>query len=167
MPKEENNIAETTKGILEILLSKMGVVASVIPQFEPAGEGEEEATAPMTFNIKGDDAGILIGRRGQTLSCLQYMVRLIIARQTQSWLPITLDVDDYKQRRYETLQAFAWQMAEQVQAKEAPFTLEPMRAYERRIIHLTLADNPNVTTQSTGEGEFRRVTISLKGQADE
>ena len=141
-------------------------MASVIPLVEPTGKGEEEAAAPIAFNIKGDDVGILIGWHGQTLSCLQYMVRIIVARQTQSWLPITIDVEGYKQRRYETLQALARRMAEQVQVKGVPFTLEPMPAYERRIIHLALADNPDVTTQSTGEGETRKVAILPRGPVD-
>jgi len=163
MPKEEWNIAEIARDILEALLSKMGVVASVIPQAEPSDKGEEETITPIAFDIQGDDLGILIGRRGQALSCLQYIVRLIVAQQTGSWLPLILDVEGYKRRRYETLQALAWRVAEQVKARGTPFTLEPMSPYERRVIHLTLAGNLDVTTQSTGEGEARRVVILPKG----
>ena len=107
----------------------------------------------------GDDLGILIGRRGQTLSCLQYIVRLIVGHQKRSWLPVIIDVEGYKQRRYQALQVFARQMAEQVHAKKMSFTLEPMPAYERRIIHLALADHKDVTTESIGQGESRRVVI--------
>jgi len=160
MPEKESDIAETAKGVLEVLLTEMGVVASVVLQ--PKSEEEEEATAPITLNIKGDDLGILIGRRGQTLSCLQYIVRLIVAHQTKTWVPITIDVEGYKQRRYEALRVLALRMAEQVKLRGVPFTLEPMSAYERRIIHLTLADHPDVTTQSIGEGEVRKVVILLK-----
>ena len=160
MPEKESDIAETAKGVLEVLLTEMGVVASVVLQ--PKSEEEEEATAPITLNIKGDDLGILIGRRGQTLSCLQYIVRLIVAQQTKTWVPITIDVEGYKQRRYEALRVLALRMAEQVKLRGVPFTLEPMSAYERRIIHLTLADHPDVTTQSIGEGEARKVVILLK-----
>jgi len=152
--KERDDMAEKAKGVLETLLTMMGVTASV--------EEEEGATVPIAFNIEGDDLGILIGRRGQTLACLQYLVRLIVAYQVKTWVPIIIDVEGYKQRRYETLQALAWRMAERVKAREVPFTLEPMPAYERRIIHLALADHPDVTTQSTGVGEARRVVISLK-----
>lgn len=164
MPKEESDIAEVAKSVLETLLTKMGVTASVVPQVKPLVEGEEEATAPIALDVKGDDLGILIGRRGQTLSCLQHIVRLIVAYQTKAWVPIIIDVEGYKQRRYEALQALAWRMAEQVKVRGAPFTLEPMPAYERRIIHLTLADHPDVTTQSIGEGEARKVVILLREQ---
>jgi len=165
--KEEKDIvAEITKGVLEALLTRMGVVASVVSQFKPFGGEEEGAAAPIAFNIEGDDLGILIGRRGQTLSCLQHIVRLIVAHQTKAWVPIVIDVEGYKQRRYEALRVLAWRIAEQVKAKEMPFTLEPMSPYERRIIHLVLADDPDVITQSTGEGESRKVVILPKGQVE-
>lgn len=164
MSKSRIDIAETARSVLEELLTRMEVVASIVPQESPsAGEDDEaDADAPITFDIKGDDLGILIGRSGRTLSCLQYIVRLIVAHQTETWLPIIIDVEGYKQRRYEILQALAWRVAEQVKAKEAPFTLKPMPAYERRIIHLSLADHSDVATQSIGEGEARRVVISPK-----
>ncbi|MFC2016664.1 RNA-binding cell elongation regulator Jag/EloR [Chloroflexota bacterium] len=163
-PETESNIAETVNDTLETLLTLMGVAGSVVHQPQPIVEGEKEATTSIVLNIKGDDLGILIGRRGQTISCLQYIVRLIVGHKLKDWVPIVIDVEGYKQRRYQTLQAFARRMAEQVEAKEAPFTLEPMPAYERRIVHLTLADHPDVTTESTGQGEARRVVILPKEQ---
>jgi len=162
-PKKESNIADAAKGILEALLTMMGVVASVVPQAKPFVEGEG-ATTTIAFDIKGDDLGILIGRRGQTLSCLQYIVRLIVGHQTEAWVPIIIDVEGYKQRHYEALRALAWRIAEQVTAGRVPFTLEPMSAFDRRIIHLALADHPDVTTQSIGEGEARKVVILPKEQ---
>ncbi len=157
-PIPEGSVTERVKDVLERLLQLMGVEGSIIPQAQQAIEGEE-VTGPVSVNIKGDDLGILIGRRGQTLSALQYIVRLIIGHQMKNWLPITIDVEGYKQRRYQALQAFAQQMAEQVKTREMPFTMEPMPAYERRIIHLALADYPDVTTESIGQGESRRVVI--------
>jgi spoIIIJ-associated protein len=77
-------------------------------------------------------------------------------------VPIIIDVEGYKQRRYEALRALAWRLAEQVKVRGVPFSLEPMSAYERRIIHLALADHPDVTTQSIGEGEARKVVILPK-----
>ncbi len=162
IPKKESDIADAAKGILEALLSMMGVTASVVSPARSFVEGE--ATAPIAFDIKGDDLGILIGRHGQTLSCLQYIVRLIVGHQTEAWVPIIVDVEGYKQRRYEAVQALAWRIAEQVKAGGEPFTLEPMSAYERRIIHLALAEHPDVTTQSIGEGEARKVVILPRGQ---
>ncbi len=163
-PREEGDIAETAKGVIERLLTAMGVAASVVPYAQPFVEGEEAATAPIAFDIKGNDLGILIGRRGQTLSCLQYIVRLIVSHQTKVGVPITIDVEGYKQRRFESLRALAQRLAEQVSVKKAPFTLEPMPAYERRIIHLTLAGHPDVATHSVGFGEARKVVIEPKEQ---
>jgi len=160
--KMDSDITEVAKTVLETLITKLGVVASVVPQAKlVAGEEEEEATS-INLDIEGDDLGILIGRRGQTLACLQYLVRLIVGHQTKAWVPIVIDVEGYKQRRYEALQALAWRLAEQVKASKMPFTLEPMLAYERRIIHLALADHADVTTESIGEGEARRVVIRPK-----
>ena len=163
-PGAEGDIAETAKGVIERLLTAMGVAASVVPYANPFVEGEEAATAPIAFDIKGDDLGILIGRRGQTLSCLQYIVRLIVSHQTKVGVPVTIDVEGYKQRRHESLQALAQRLAEQVKVKKVPFTLEPMPAYERRIIHLTLAGHPDVATHSIGVGEARKVVIAPKEQ---
>ena len=162
-PTEEGDVAEIARDVLEALLTRMEITASVIPQEKPFVE-EIEAAAPIAFDIKGDDLGILIGRRGQTLSCLQHIVRLIVAHHTKVWVPIIIDVEGYKERHYEGLRALAWRMVEQVKVKKVPFTLEPMSAYERRIIHLTLADCPDITTQSIGEGEARRVVIAPKEQ---
>lgn len=158
---KDSDVGEVAKGILEELLTRLGVDASVVSQpGSPAEEGE--AADPATLDIEGDDLGILIGRRGQTLASLQYIVRLIVGNKTEVWMPVVIDVEGYKQRRYERLQALAWRVAEQVKVREVPFTLEPMMAYERRIIHLALADHPDITTESTGEGEDRRVVIRLK-----
>lgn len=159
--EKDRDVTEVAKAVLETLITKLGVVASVVPQVKPVAEGEEAATY-INLDIKGDDLGILIGRRGQTLACLQYLVRLIVGHQTKAWVLIVIDVEGYKQRRNEALRALAWRLAEQVTARKVPFTLEPMLAYERRIIHLALADHADVTTESIGEGEVRRVVIRLK-----
>jgi len=161
MTGNKREMAEVAENILETLLDLMGISASVTPLSEFMVEG---ALASLTLNVEGEDLGILIGRRGQTLSCLQYIVRIIVGHQTQVWLPIIIDVEGYKQRRYNALQALAWRVAEQVKAKGTPFTLEPMLAFDRRIIHLTLAGHPDVATESSGEGEARRVVILPKEQ---
>jgi len=163
MSENESNIASAARTALEKLLSLVGVSASVEPLAEVPVE-EEEATTSITLNIEGEDLGILIGRRGQTLASLQYIVRLIVGHQTQQWLPIIIDVHGYKRRRNEALQALAQRIAEQVKVEETPFALEPMMAYERRIIHITLANDPDVATQSSGEGEARRVVILPREQ---
>lgn len=154
---------DVVKQVLEKLLDLMGVDGSAVPQASQVVAGEdEEGGKAIAFNIEGEDLGILIGRRGQTLDCLQYLVRLIIGHQTNEWVPILIDVERYKERRYKALEDFARQMAEQVRAKGAPFKMEPMPPAERRLIHMALADDPDVFTESTGFGEARRVVILPK-----
>ena len=161
-PEKRADIAEVAKGVLETLLARMGLVASVVSQTKPPVEAGKGGSPVIALDITGDDLGILIGRRGQTLVALQYVVRLILAHQVKARVPVVIDVEGYKQRRYEALQALALRVAEQVKARERAFALEPMSAYERRIIHLTLAGDPDVTTESTGEGEARKVVIMPK-----
>ena len=159
MPEPEGDVEEVSERILETLLDLMGVECTIAPQSHQTTDGEEQITLPVGFDVQGEDLGILIGRRGQTLAALQYVVRLIVNHQMEAWTPIVIDVQGYKQRRADALQALAVRMAEQVRVKGVPFTLEPMPAYERRVIHLALADHPDVTTESTGEGDARKVVI--------
>ena len=161
-PEERSEVAEVAKEALESLLVRLGVEASVVSEEKPPFEQGTEVSEVITINVTGDDLGILIGRRGQTLAALQHVVRLIVAHQMKARVPIVIDVEGYKQRRYSALQALAWRMAEQVKERKKQFALEPMPAYERRIIHLTLADDPDVTTESTGVGEVRKVVIFPK-----
>ena len=163
MNENKTEIAEVAQTILETLLDLMGVPASVNPAHGALVESEVEVPSTITLNVEGDDLGILIGRRGQTLSCLQYLVRIIIGHQEKVWVPIVIDVEGYKQRRCNALQSLAWRIAEQVTQRKEPFALEPMPAFDRRIIHLTLADHLDVTTESSGEGEARRVVVIPKG----
>ncbi len=159
---QDQNMGEIVRDVLERLLDMMSVAGTVSLQDEDVLEQEPGTTTSIALNIKGDELGILIGRRGQTLSSLQYIVRLIVGHQTKIWEPVLIDVEGYKQRRYQGLQNLAQHMAEQVGAKGIPFTLEPMSAYERRIVHLALTDHPDVTTESIGQGEGRRVVIVPK-----
>ena len=162
----EGDTAEVAKDVLENMLSLMGVAGSVVLQPQPVDEAETEAPVPIALNVKGEDLGILIGRRGQNLSSLQFIVRLIVGQRTSAWVPVVIDVEGYKQRRSQTLTTFAQNVAEQVKASGTSFTLEPMSAYERRIIHLALTDHPDVITQSIGESEARRVVILFKDNLD-
>ena len=146
---EESDLVDVAKEVLETLLGIMGISAYVV----------QTDTAPITLNIRGDDLGILIGRWGQTLAGLQYIVRLIVSHRTEVGLPVVIDIEGYKERRNQALQGLAYRIAERVKVKKMPFAMEPMPAYERRIIHLALADNPDITTDSVGEGEARKVVI--------
>lgn len=116
----------------------------------------------LALDIQGEDTGLLIGRRGETLSALQYLLNLMVSRQLKDRVSISIDVEGYRQRRQESLQAVALRIAERVKTSRRTFILEPMNPGDRRIIHLALADHPDVTTQSTGEGIHRKVTILPK-----
>ena len=160
MSEKQSDIFEVARNVLETLLGLMDIPASVTLSAEFTDEDEEGTTSSIGFNIEGEDLGILIGRRGQTLASLQHVVRLLVAHRTQVRLPIVVDVEGYKWRRCEGLRDLAERLAEQVKARDMPFTMEPMSAFERRVIHLALADHPDVTTESTGMGEARKVVIS-------
>jgi spoIIIJ-associated protein len=162
MDINESEIADAAQDILETLLDLMDVPASVNPVQGEFVDSQAEGPSSITLNIEGDDLGILIGRRGQTLSCLQYLVRIIIGQQKKVWLPIVIDVEGYKQRRSNALQTMALRVAEQVTQRKEQFALEPMPPFDRRIIHLALMDHPDVITESNGEGEARRVVIVPK-----
>jgi spoIIIJ-associated protein len=149
----ETDIAQVVIEVLETLLGLIGVTGVV--------ESSSDEI-PVSLNIEGDDLGILIGRRGQTLSCLQYIVRLVVANQLKAWLPLNVDVCGYKKRRRDSLQRLALRLAEQVKLQHRAITLEPMPPDERRIVHLALADHAEVVTHSIGEGEDRKVVILLK-----
>jgi spoIIIJ-associated protein len=156
VPGEKADVVKVAKEVMEALIKFMRITADVFATQSATGE------LPVTLEIEGDDLGVLIGRRGQTLTSLQYIARLIVAEKLKMWLPINVDVAGYKKRRYESLQNLALRLAEQVKRNRRLIMLEPMPADERRIIHLTLADHPDITTQSMGEGEVRKVAILLK-----
>ena len=162
MSEKQGDIFEEARNVLETLLELMDISASVTLSAEFTAEDEEGNTSSVGFNIEGEDLGILIGRRGQTLASLQHIIRLIVAHKMEARMPIVLDVEGYKRRRCEGLRALAHRLAEQVKAKGIPFTMEPMPAFDRRIIHLALIDHPDVTTKSIGMGEARKVVISPK-----
>jgi spoIIIJ-associated protein len=157
-----NNAVNIARDILVEILQKMGINADVIHQEQAIVQESERVFKPIVFDIKGDELGILIGRRGQTLACLQYIVRLMVSHKVKSSALIVIDVNSYKQHRYKSLNNLANRIAEEVEANEKSFELEPMPAYERRIIHMTLANHPTVYTESTGVGEARKVVIIPK-----
>jgi spoIIIJ-associated protein len=150
-------VAETGLGVLRDLLRYMGVRATVSVQ-----ESTGDKTSPVTLDVEGDDLGILIGRQGETLRDLQYVTRLIVSRKVQRWVNVFVDVGGYKRRRERVLTELAERMAERVIAEDRAITLEPMPAHERRIVHMALRDHDLVTTESTGEGRWRKVVILPK-----
>ena len=120
---------------------------------------ESENESGLVFDVLGEDLGLLIGRHGQTLSNFQYLVRILVAQRIHEYLPILVDVNGYRQRRFKALEVLARKTAEQVRVKKMPFSLDPMPAFERRIIHMVLSGDPAVVTQSVGAGGERKVVV--------
>jgi spoIIIJ-associated protein len=147
---------EDAKEILADLVRCLGIEAKV--NIVPVKEDSSQSA----LNIEGDDLGVLIGRHGQALSSLQYILRLILAERLKRWFPVNVDVAGYKERRHQSLRNLALRLASQVKTTRRSINLEPMPSDERRIIHLALADNPDVYTQSTGDGDKRKVVIQLR-----
>ncbi len=164
---------DLAKETIESLLRAMGVSASVgLPELGgskalpaptapgPNSDGEERKT--LTFDLSGEDAGLLIGRRGETLSSLQFLVNFIVGRKSGQRVNIAIDVEGYRERRADNIRAMASRLADRAASSGRTVTMEPMPARERRLVHMALADHPKVTTQSVGEGEERQVTIVPK-----
>ena len=116
----------------------------------------------MLINMQGDNQGILIGHRGETLDALQYLTSLQVNKGGKEYRRVTLDTEGYRAKREQTLIALAGRMANKVHKSGRRMMLEPMNPYERRILHATLQDNPYVTTHSEGEEPNRRVVITPK-----
>lgn len=148
-------IAEVAQETLETLVRGMGLNARV--ETRPGDEPDS-----FILNIEGNDLGVLIGRRGETLHDLEFITRLLVSQRTQGMVKLTVDVENYRSRRDRQLRDLATRMGERVETSKQPITLEAMPPNERRIVHLALRDHATVTTQSIGEGEHRRVMILPK-----
>ena len=118
---------------------------------------------PPVIEVEGEDAGLIIGRRGDTLRALQFLTNVVLGRQQEEPTPVIVDVEQYRERRFAHLRQLATRTAERAIASGRPVTLEPMSPADRRMVHITLADNKGVTTESSGEGSERRVTIEPTG----
>ncbi len=153
------DVVKIGTGILETLISHMGVdaVASL-----KSAQGDEFG-GPV-FDIDGDDSGLLIGRRGETLRALQLLVNLLASRKLDTRTTIMVDVAGYQEKRIKSLTSLAGRVAQRVSATGHPIALEPMPPNERRIVHLALADHPEVVTESTGDREGRQVVVAPKGE---
>lgn len=121
-----------------------------------------EKDKEMDINLSGDEMGILIGKRGQTLDSVQYLVSLVVNKDQNDYIRVKVDTENYRERRKETLENLAKNIAYKVKRTKRPVSLEPMNPYERRIIHSALQNDRYVTTHSEGEEPFRRVVVSLK-----
>ncbi len=116
----------------------------------------------MSINLSGDNMGIVIGKRGDTLDSLQYLTSLVVNQRSEDYIKVSIDTENYREKRTEALLALSNRLAEKVARNGKKFTLEPMNPYERRIIHSNLQDNENVTTYSVGSEPYRKVVIAPK-----
>ena len=152
-----SDVVKTTSEVIDNIISLLGVdVVSTLTQVE-----REDLGGPV-FEIEGDDAGLLIGRRGDTLKALQFLVKYLVSQKLDANVNILVDVEGYQDRRYQSLMSMARRVAQRVADSGRPITLEPMPPNERRIVHMALADHHRVTTESTGSGSSRQVVVQLK-----
>ncbi|MCM1235468.1 MAG: protein jag [Ruminococcus flavefaciens] len=126
----------------------------------------DELENVMNIDMSGDEMGILIGKRGITLDSLQYLVSLVVNRNTENYVKIKLDTENYRERRRETLENLAHNLAHKVKRTHRPVSLEPMNPYERRVIHSALQKDKFVETHSEGDEPYRKVVITLKPGVD-
>jgi spoIIIJ-associated protein len=165
--KDKDQLSETslkhTQEVLLNLLRLMGYSSAKIEvlngSFVMPGE---DANVSTVFNIRGENLGALIGHKNQTLIALQYLVRLMVNNSENDCAAVIIDVNGCRQKRYRELKNLALRMADQVVAKKMPFALEPMSAFDRRIVHMVLSEHPQVTTQSVGMGESRKIIVLLR-----
>ncbi len=152
--KPSSQDVDITVDVLQHILHYMNIRATV----------QVRSTDPLTLNILGinENLGLLIGRRGETLAALQLLVSLIVGHRTKHRMRIIVDAESYRERREENLRSLALRVAQQVRNYRRSIALEAMPPHERRIVHIALSDSKDISTESIGEGEERRVVISLK-----
>ena len=143
------------KDFLNKVFHAMNITANIDTVFD-----EENST--LDINIEGEEMGVLIGKRGQTLDSMQYLVSLVVNKDTENYIKIKLDTEDYRHRRKETLENLARNIAFKVKRTKKQVSLEPMNPYERRIIHSALQNDKYVETHSEGEEPYRKVVVTLK-----
>lgn len=153
-----DTVLDKTEATISKLLFHMSLQAQVSAHY---GEAREDRR-PIMVDIRGGDLGVLIGRRGETLDAFQYIASLMVGKETGQFVHLVVDVEGHRDRRENQLRQLARRMAEQVIKSGRKLTLEPMRAAERRIIHMELRDHPAVTTQSMGEEPYRKISILPK-----
>ena len=151
----KSSIEDKAKDFLKEVFQAMNLTVVVNVKFV-----EEDNS--MEIDLSGDEMGVLIGKRGQTLDSLQYLVSLVVNKEVENYIRVKVDTENYRQRRKETLENLAKNIAYKVKRTKKPVSLEPMNPYERRIIHSALQNDKFVTTHSEGEEPFRRVVVTLK-----
>ena len=149
------SLKERTQEFCDDLFSAMKVETTVSIDFK-----EEDNI--MNIDLSGPDMGVLIGKRGQTLDALQYLISLFVNKEGNSYVRVKLDTENYRERRKATLEKLAKKIAYTVKRTKKAVSLEPMNPYERRVIHSALQNDKYVCTKSEGEEPYRKVVIMLK-----
>lgn len=152
---EEVSVEDAAKNFLRDVFAAMNMTVIVDVKYN-----EEEKS--MDIDLSGDEMGVLIGKRGQTLDSLQYLVSLVVNKGSEDYVRVKVDTENYRERRKETLENLAKNIAYKVKRTKRSVSLEPMNPYERRIIHSALQNDRYVTTYSEGEEPFRRVVVTVK-----
>lgn len=155
--EEADDALRVTREIVLELLERMGIEARVRASWGEADEPDD--SRPLLVDVRGSDLSVLIGRKGETLQALQYVTRLIVAKELGHPEAVVIDIEGYRERRERQLRQLARRMATQAVDAGRTMTLEPMSPAERRIIHIELRDHQDVRTESVGEGDRRKVTI--------
>ena len=152
---DSQDLVTVSREVINKLISYMGV--EVICNLR---QSESEDIGGPVFEIEGDDSGLLIGRKGETLRSLQFLVRYLVSKKTDRRANLSLDVEGYDERRRQSLSNLASRVSQRVVKTGRSIELEPMNARERRVVHMALSDRQDVYTESSGSGEDRRVVIS-------
>jgi spoIIIJ-associated protein len=151
----KSSVADKAKDFLRDVFDAMDLTVVIDLKYD-------EENRNIEIDLKGDDMGVLIGKRGQTLDSLQYLVSLVVNKDVEEYIRVKVDTEDYRKRRKETLENLAKNIAYKVKRTKRPVSLEPMNPYERRIIHSALQGDKYVTTHSEGDEPYRRVVVTLK-----
>jgi len=148
-------LEESAKTFLKDVFQAMKLNVTIEAEYDAAEMN-------LSVDLSGDDMGMLIGKRGATLDSLQYLVSLVVNKNSEDYIRVKVDTENYRERRKETLENLAKNIAYKVKRTKRPVSLEPMNPYERRIIHSALQNDKYVATHSEGEDPFRRVVVTLK-----
>lgn len=151
----KSSVTDNAKDFLDKVFEAMNLIVAIDIKYD-------ELDNYMNIDLSGDEMGVLIGKRGQTLDSLQYLVSLVVNKDSENYIRVKVDTENYRQRRKETLENLAKNIAYKVKRTKRPVSLEPMNPYERRIIHSALQNDRYVVTRSEGEDPYRHVVISLK-----
>ncbi|MCD4714552.1 MAG: protein jag [Clostridiales bacterium] len=147
---KKNSVTDVARNFLESVLKEMNIMADL---------DIKQENETLSINMNGEDMAILIGKRGQTLDSLQYLISLVVNKGRDEYVRVVLDTENYRMKRKETLENLADKLAYKVKKTRKNVVLEPMNPYERRIIHSALQNNPNVSTKSEGDEPYRKVVI--------